>query len=251
MICREEAIVLKTRDYRETSKIAIFYTKNHGKISALFKGIRKDPKKFATTLDFLTLNEVIFYKKRLSELHLASQCDIKKTFDCLKSDLTKYAIASFCAELIDSITQIEDTHPELFNLLISLLCSLDNDSVSSALIYSFTIKALILSGFQPHLEGCVVCRSHIAKHASFSNRLGGLLCDRCLGHDDQREDIHAGTIATILFLQKKSWPDSLRLHLMPSVERQLNRIIFSFLNFNVERKMKSLKILEALVEKKK
>ena len=87
MICRDEAIVLKTRDFRETSKIAVFYTKQHGKMSGLFKGIRKEPKKFATTLDVLTFNEIIFYKKRFSELHLVSQCDLRRNFDYLKEDM--------------------------------------------------------------------------------------------------------------------------------------------------------------------
>ncbi|MFC1646577.1 DNA repair protein RecO, partial [Candidatus Omnitrophota bacterium] len=48
MICRDEAIVLKTRDFRETSRIAVFYSKKSGKVSGLLKGIRKDPRKFAS-----------------------------------------------------------------------------------------------------------------------------------------------------------------------------------------------------------
>lgn len=243
MICKDQAIVLKTRDFRETSKIAVFYSKKFGKISGLLKGIRTEPKKFASNLDFLSINEVIFYKKRFSELHLISQCDLIKNFNSLKSDIAKFTLSGFCSELIDSIMPSENAHPEIYELLLNFLYSLENNNSAQNLIYNFIIKTLSLSGFQPHLESCVACHRHIKRHAFFSNRLGGLLCDKCFKEDRKSEDILAGTVASILFFQKTSWLHSLRLSIGPSIERQLNRIIFSFLDFNLERKFKSLKIL--------
>lgn len=250
MICRDEAIVLKTRDFRETSKIAIFYSKNFGKISGLLKGIRTDSKKFASRLDFLSVNEIIFYKKRSSELHLVSQCDLKKNFSCFNSDLIKFGLASFCAELVDSIMPQEEEHREIFELLLNFLGSLENTNFSQKLIYNFTLKVLSLSGFQPHLESCVICRSEIRNQAFFSNRFGGLLCHRCSHRDESCEGILGGTISTILFFQNSNWPDSLRLNILPSVEKQLSSIIFSFLNFHLENKFKSLKMLNELLDHK-
>jgi DNA repair protein RecO (recombination protein O) len=250
MICRDEAIVLKTYDFRETSKIAVFYSKKYGKISGVFKGIRKDPRKFASQLDFLSVNEIIFYRKRFSDIHLVSQCDFRKGFDYLKSDMLKFGIASFCAELVYSVMPPEDSHPEIYELMLNLLDSLEKTKPSQKLIYNFSLKILSLSGFQPHLESCVVCAKDIKKHACFSNRFGGLLCDTCRAKDNKAESIFAGTIATILFLQKSNWPDSLRLHILPFVEKQLSEIIFSFLNFHLEKKFKSLKMLNELLDHK-
>ncbi|MDD5005855.1 MAG: DNA repair protein RecO [Candidatus Omnitrophica bacterium] len=250
MICRDEAIVLKTRDFRETSKIAVFYSKKFGKISGLLKGIRKDPKKFASRLDFLSINEIIFYRKRFSELHLVSQCDFKNEFGCLKSDVTKFGLAGFCAELVYSIMPPEDAHPEVYGLLLDFLHSLEDTRAPQKLIYNFTLKLLSLSGFQPHLESCVICRKSIKEKAFFSNRFGGLLCPECSHKDAQCEGIIAGTIATILFFQNSNWPESLRLDILPSVERQLSRVIFSFLDFHLEKKFKSVKMLNELLDRK-
>lgn len=248
MICKDEAIVLKTRDFRETSKIAIFYSKKFGKMSGLLKGIRTDPKKFASNLDFLSINEINFYKKRLSELHLVSQCDLKRSFNCIRSDVVKFGLAAFCSELIDSIMPPEDAHAEIFELLVNFLDSLENAKPSQKLMYNFTLKALSLSGFKPHLESCVICNSSIESQAFFSNHFGGLLCTQCSNKDAQCESILPGTIATILFLQKSKWPESLRLSILPFVENQLNRIIFSFLNFHLEKKFKSLKMLNEVLD---
>ena len=46
MIVQTEGIVLKSFDFRETSRIATFFTKDHGKVKGVLKGIRKDHKKF-------------------------------------------------------------------------------------------------------------------------------------------------------------------------------------------------------------
>jgi DNA repair protein RecO len=42
-IHKTEAIVLSRRDFRETSLIANFFTRDYGRISGLLKGIRKEP----------------------------------------------------------------------------------------------------------------------------------------------------------------------------------------------------------------
>jgi DNA repair protein RecO (recombination protein O) len=250
MICRDEAIVLKTRDFRETSKIAVFYSKNSGKISGILKGIRKDPRKFASQLNFLSINEIIYYKKRFSELHLVSQCDSKRTFGCISKDVVKFGIACFCAELIDSVMPLEDAHPDVYDLLIKLMDSLEETSKPQKLIYNFTLKALAFSGFQPHLESCVSCHNSIKTKAFFSHRFGGLLCFKCAGEDDRCESILPGTISTMLFLQNSSWIDSQRLNMMPIIEKQLIDIIFSFLSFHLEKKFKSLKMLNEVLDHK-
>jgi len=80
MIQKAEAVVLKTYPFRETSKIAVFFSREFGKINGLLKGIRKDPKKFGTNLQLASLNDLVFYKKQSSELHLVGQCDLKQDF---------------------------------------------------------------------------------------------------------------------------------------------------------------------------
>ncbi|MFH1621568.1 MAG: DNA repair protein RecO [Candidatus Omnitrophota bacterium] len=250
MICRDEAIVLKTKDFGETSKIGIFYSRKSGKISGLFKGIRKDPKKFASQLDFLSINEIIYYKKRFSDLHIVSQCDAKMSFNCINKDVIKFGLASFCAELIDSVMPHEDSHPEIYSLLVNFMHSLEDSLAPQKLIYNFSLKTLSLSGFQPHLESCLSCGNSIKKKAYFSNRMGGLFCSHCTFKDSDCESIFPGTISTILFLQNNPWQDSLRLNMMPFVERQLSKIVFSFLNFHLERKFKSLKMLNEVLDHK-
>src|SRR3989338_11496384 len=114
MIQKAEAVVLKTFDFRETSKIAMFFSREFGKLKGLFKGIRKEPKKFATHLNLGSLNEIVFYRKRNSEIHLISHCDLKNDFPGLRRDLKRMLSLNYVLELVDALMPLEDKNEEVF-----------------------------------------------------------------------------------------------------------------------------------------
>lgn len=241
MICSTPAFLLKSYDFRETSKIAIFFTKDFGKIKGILKGIRKDPKKFSTILALLSLNHLIFYKKRVSEIHLVSQCDVLDDFDLISGGLKSFGFSSFVAELVDSLLPLEDPHLEVFDLIFDFLNSLKSAPWDTRLV--FEIKILALSGFRPHLDSCVVCDSKISKEAYFSHARGGLLCSRCLFHDKHAEQILQGTVATILYVERSSWQNCLRLNMLTPVRKQLDKVLDCFIQFHVGKILKSTKVI--------
>ena len=79
-IHKTEALILNRRDFRETSLIVDFYSRDFGRISGILKGIRADLKKFASPIEPFSLNEIVFYRSKSSGLHLVSQCDLKDNF---------------------------------------------------------------------------------------------------------------------------------------------------------------------------
>ncbi len=242
MILKAEAFVLKTFNYRETSKIAIFYSREFGKINGLLKGIRKDFKKFITSLEPGSLNDLIFYKSRGSGLHLVGQCDLKKDFMELRSDLKKSLSAKYVLELVNSIMPSEDKNEEVFKLLNTFLKELSESSEAEKLIFIFQIKILLLSGFKPHLDSCVVCNGIIREKANFSHHLGGLICEKCSFKDRTAKPILKGTIASILHIEKSGWQYSLRLGISGTIRQELDSILSNFLSFHLEKPLKPLKL---------
>src|SRR3989338_6036568 len=103
MINHTEGIVLKTFDFRETSRIATFFTKNHGKVKGVLKGIRKDPRKFGSHVDKFSVNDIVYYQYRRSDLHLISQCDLRQFYFSVRKDLKKTMAAAYILELVDCI----------------------------------------------------------------------------------------------------------------------------------------------------
>lgn len=238
-IHKSEALVLNKFDFRETSIIVNFYSRDFGKISGILKGIRGEPKKFASTLEPFSHNEVIFYRKRNSSLHLVSQCDIKDNFDAVRRDMIKVAAGGVIAELLNAIMPQEDTNEEIFNLSLNCLQQLAAVYDADRIMTIFKIKLLALSGFKPHFDSCASCSEKIMDQSRFSVILGGLLCAKCCHKDLKARSIFRGTVASILHIERNDLRSNLCLGMNPQIKKELNFVLNSFLNFHLGKKLKS------------
>lgn len=248
-IHRTEAIVLNRRDFRETSIIANFYTRDFGKISGILKGIKEEPAKFASTLEPFSYNEIIFYKKRNSNLHLVSQCDLRDNFNLIRENILKISAASLIMELINVIMPQEDKNEDVFNLASAILKELEINNNPNKITTIFKIKILAISGFKPHFDSCVSCGLKIMSQSKFSLSLGGLLCARCYSKDPKARSIFRGTVASILYIENNDFKNNINLGINPQIKRELDLILSSFLSFHLEKELKSQKVLNKLKER--
>ncbi|RJO64314.1 MAG: DNA repair protein RecO [Candidatus Omnitrophota bacterium] len=245
-IHKTEAIVLNRRPFRETSLIADFFTLEFGKISGLLKGIRTEPKKFASSVDLFSLNEIIFYRKQNSDIQLVSQCDLKNNFDAIRRDVTRVSLASVMIELLHAVMPAEEKNEEIFSLAHSSLQELGSCANPEKITTIFKIKLLSLSGFKPHLDSCVSCGNKILSQSKFSLALGGLICTTCNHKDKNARLIFRGTVATILHIEKNELKNNLNLGINPQIKRELNLILNAFLTYHLERSFKAQRVLEGM-----
>ncbi len=238
-IDKTDAVVLSTRNFRQTSLIANFYTRDFGKLSGLLKGAREDPVKFNSNLDVLSVNEIIFYRKINSSLHLVSQCDLKRDFRLIKGNLERIKKALRLIELVNALTAQEDSNEQIFDLLIACLIQMENSYDMDKLLIIFKIKVLDFCGFKPHLDSCVSCNSKIIAQARFSLKLGGLLCDRCSNKDIKARIVFRGSVASILYIEKNNFENVLRLGMNQAIKKELQQILDAFLEFHLDTKSSS------------
>lgn len=245
-IDKAEAIVLRRRDFRETSIIVDFYTREFGKVNGLLKGIRKEPAKFASAVESFSVNEIVFYRKRNSSLHLVSQCDLKEDFTAIRQDMIRATMATLLMELVAMVMPLEDKNEEIFDLALSALRELDAGPHPEKVMIICKIKILSLSGFKPHFDSCVFCGDKILSQSKFSLSSGGLLCLKCSQRDSGARQIFRGTIATILHIERNSFRSNLNLGLNPQVKKELNMVLNAFLNFHLEKELKSERVLNRI-----
>lgn len=245
-IDKTKCLVLARRDFRETSVIAEFYTLEFGKISGLLKGIRGEPGKFASNLEPFSLNEIVFYRKTHSSLHLVSQADKLDNFTRVRQSIEKTLIAGLMMELIASVMQPEDKNEEVFNLALACMKELEENYNPEKIATIFKIKMLALSGFKPHFDSCVSCNERITGQGRFSLSLGGLLCPVCSPKDPAARGIFRGTIATVLHIEKNDFRSSLNLGMNPQIKKELELILNAFLNFHLGKGLKSQKLLNKM-----
>ena len=247
MILKAEGIVLKSYDLRETSKIAVFFTKEYGKVAGVLKGIRKDHKKFGSYVDRFSINDIVYYEYRNSDLHLISHCDLKQYFFSIRHDYKKNLAANYILELVDHIMPVEEKNLKIYELMLSFLEGLDAVNDIDKLIFIFQIKTLGLSGFKPHLDSCVKCGKKIQAKVRFNSQLGGLMCSHCPSNSAGSLMISQGTIATLLYIEQNNWQKNLRLGLTSVVKKELKYILNHFLVYHLEKQLKSSKYIQGVL----
>lgn len=248
MIQKTEAIVLRCREFRETSLILTLFTKDFGKIQGLAKGIRVAQPKWGANFSLFSYNAIVFYEKK--NLHLITEAELLNSFADNFSTLEENLVANYLTELIDLITPLEDKNSEILQLILNTLSLLREESDLERLVHIFEIKLLKISGFMPRIESCLSCKKNIIKLAYFSHRLGGLLCRECLSHDKRALFINHGTILTLTHILNVSDESMLsRLKMSTPIKNNLGFILREFLAYHLDAFPRSYAFMQKALAK--
>ncbi len=99
---KAQALVLRTTDWSETSRIATLWTREFGKVRALAKGGRRLKSNFENALDLLTHCRIVFLRKSPGSLDLLTEAQVVRRFPRLRSDLAALYVAYYVAELLEA-----------------------------------------------------------------------------------------------------------------------------------------------------
>ena len=181
-LIRTDAVVLHVFDYLETSRIVRMATRDLGVQSALARGARRSRSRYGSALDLFASGVAEISTKPGRELHTLASFDVQRARPGLAEDLGRFTGASALAELALRFSG-EDTHPSLFEALISSLDALDRAAPGETIEVSLGAAWRIVAelGFGPSLDRCGSCDRTIAPldAAPFSHRAGGVLCPDC------------------------------------------------------------------------
>jgi DNA repair protein RecO (recombination protein O) len=185
MITKTEGVVLKSMNYRDSSKIVTFYTRRYGKLKCIAKGARQAKSKFGAGLEPITNVTLVLYKKEHRELQLVTQCDAIKNYKRIHSELDRMAVALAVLELVNQLVHEEEEHDALFQLLLDTLDEIERAKKNFMnLLFAFEIRCASLFGFSPDLDACPGCGRKLDDlipdgTAIFQLSKGSILCGRC------------------------------------------------------------------------
>jgi DNA repair protein RecO (recombination protein O) len=129
-IIKSEAIVLKTDNYRYTSKLVTFFSNEFGKIKCIAKGVRDVKSKYGSVLMPFSHLNIIFYYKENKTLHLLSNAEHINLHNKLINDFDKLQVGFKSLELINITSDTQHQNQNIFKLLDSFLVCL-NDAKSN------------------------------------------------------------------------------------------------------------------------
>jgi DNA repair protein RecO (recombination protein O) len=242
MIVTTEAVVLRTRKYRETSTIVSLYTRAFGKISAIAKGARDRKGKFGSALLPMSYVSAVMYKKENRDLQLLSQCDLLESFRALSDDLQRMAPGMMVVELVDIIAHSEEENQPLFRLLVSTLKSINIATKNASLaLYFFEMKLLELLGFKPNLHRCAECSSALDEATLASGRKelhlspAGLVCPSCSARGLGLEPVSAPATRILQRLQELTDVDAAtRISMTQKTRNEVAGTLRKYLETHVE-----------------
>lgn len=249
-ICKTEAVVTRSLKLGETSKIVWLYTKDYGKVKVVAKGARSSSNKFGSSLELFTHSAVVFYRKDRRDLQLLSQSDALRHFPALEKDVARFAFASACIELLDSMVMGEEPNPQLFELLLDALDSFEKCSREAlrSVFWAFELKAAELLGYKPELSRCSRCGKEEEGLARFAPLKGGLICKACASRESDSFQVTPEARELLRKLQREHLSSALAENPTSRLESEVDRIIEVFLQFHVDRLpgLKSLRLLKSL-----
>jgi DNA repair protein RecO (recombination protein O) len=196
------ALVLRTTDWSESSRIATLWTREFGKVRALAKGGRRLKSNFENALDLLTLCSIVFLRKSSGSLDLLTEAQVVQRFPRLRTDLAALYAAYYVAELLADWTSDFDPHPLLFDEAFETLRALgttEREAIEPGpRIARFEMVLLRELGYRPVLDTCAACGGPIdERELAFSAAANGVLCRRCRGGQRDSRPLSARTWQTL------------------------------------------------------
>ncbi len=169
---RDEGIVLRTHKLGESDRIVSILTRQHGKVRAVAKGVRKTKSRFGARLEPPTHLQLLFYEGR--ELDIVTQAESIDHFRAIRDDLDRLTRAVSMLEACDQLGLEGEPNPALYQMLLGALRALAGHS-GPLVLPAFFLKVLALEGFRPVVERCVECGAE-GDLVAFDLESGGTLC---------------------------------------------------------------------------
>lgn len=172
---RDDAVVLRTHKLGEADRIVTMLTRQHGKVRAVAKGVRRTASRFGARLEPFMVADVQCYVGR--SLDIVQQAESVGAYGAeISSDYGRYTAATAMVEAADRLTDHE-AGTQHYLLLVGALRSLSRGEHEPGLtLDSYLLRALAIAGWAPSFDDCAVTGAP-GPHSHFVVQLGGIVSD--------------------------------------------------------------------------
>jgi len=238
---KDIGFVFRLNDLGETDRIVSIFTKYHGRVDAVAKGVRNISSKKAGSIDLINLARFAF--ARGSNLDIVTEVELVDDYSSLKQNLPSQFVLFYLCELLDKFMQVGEKDLDAYSLLFLLLDEL-LESESRLALHAFELKLMTSQGFEPNLSSCLGCGKPfetLAKRYLAADDIG-MYCDQ--EHSSTHLfEVSDRTLKSLRFLLEKPFQQAARLDIDVEEERLLKRIITNWLEFIFEKELRSKKYL--------
>ncbi len=241
-VYRDQAVVLRTQKLGEADRIITLFTKEHGRIKAVAKGVRRTKSKFGARLEPTSYVDLQLFAGKSLDI-VTEVASIENFGEELSGDYKDWTTANSILEAAERFTENEH-EPALqqFNLVVGALRALAHKTYDSSLILdAYLLRSLAVAGFAPSMTVCSRCEKP-GPHKYFSLVGGGSVCSDC--KPSAAATPTPETLQLMADLMTGEWVGAVESD--PKSRREASGLIAAYLQWHLERGLRSLPLVERI-----
>jgi len=235
---RDEGVVLRVQKLGEADRIITLLTRQHGRVRAVAKGVRRTRSKFGATVEPFSHVDLQLFEGR--NLDIVTQAESVTSYgDRLVGDYGRYTAGTAVLETAERLTA-EEREPalRLFLLVLGALRAM-SERDPSLVLDAFLLRAMAVSGYAPALSDCARCGA-AGPHRAFSVPAGGTVCAACRPAGSASPNpLTLALLADLLAGQWEAAEDT-----DTRTRRDASGLVAAHLQWHLERGLRSLPLVE-------
>jgi DNA repair protein RecO (recombination protein O) len=237
---RDEAVVLRAQKLGEADRIISLLTREHGRVRAVAKGVRKTTSRLGARVEPFMLIDVQLYEGR--SLDTVTQVETIGAYGLsIAGDYARYTSATAMLETAERMTETErEPAVQQFLLLAGGLRTLAAGSHDPSLVLdAYLVRSLSVAGWAPSFVDCARCGAP-GPHRAFALGSGGSVCPVCRPPGSAAP--HPQTLDLLAALLTGDW--GLADASEPRRRREASGLVSAYLQWHLERRVRSLRWVE-------
>lgn len=237
---RDEAVVLRTHKLGEADRIITMLSRQHGKVRAVARGVRRTSSKFGARLEPFSHVDLQFATGRTLDV-ITQAVTLHPYSEPLAHDYERYTTGQVMIETADRLVT-EEGEPALqqYQLLVGALHALtsgtsDGPRPPAMVMDAYLLRAVALAGYAPTLTDCARCGA-AGPHEAFSPQLGGMVCRHCRPPGSAHPA--PATVTYLSALLCGDWPATRGVG--GATMRQGSGLVAAFIGWHLDRGLRSL-----------
>ena len=242
-------IVIREQLQGENDKLLTILTPE-GKVYAYAKGVKKISSKNAPACQLFVFSEFEFLEKG-SRLTVKTAVS-KELFYNMRSDMARYSLACYFAEVLNLVTTENNDETEVLRLFLNTLFALANKPELPLWLIkgAFELRLMCCIGLSPDFNNCFGCgcEIEIGKVNTFSFEESALLCESCKKSNTAYTcTLSADVCLALKYISNAPSNAFLSFKLSEALCGEFAFVCENYLIHNTERNYETLRIYKSII----
>jgi len=241
---KTEAIVLRSRRYKEADALITLLTSERGKVTAVARSVYKPVSKLRGGVQPYSVNDMLLSEGR-SALHTLIQSDCLEALLPIRQSYEALVLGAYWAELLDIFGQEDMADEDLYLIGKAGFYSIAVDPGALTRMV-LEIRLISQQGLRPDFQRCCRCGGGLGAGVtiSFSSADGGFLCGDCEASGGRFIKVSSSVRGLWQGLENMPLDKTGRIRPSRSQAEELSRVLREWIARHTGKAMKSWELLK-------